>query len=126
VRVPTISLVLTLGALAVSSCTSHQAIRPVSASGIEGVFTIQGGPPPPTGVIQRVEPLAGAPIEVRHPHVTDAVAKTTTDGHGRFHVAVAAGSYEVVGFTDRGCNGDALVAVAMDRVASVELVCPIP
>jgi hypothetical protein len=98
----------------------------VSASGIEGVFTIHGGPPPPTGVIQRVEPLAGAPIEVRRPHATEVVAKTTTDGHGRFYVAVVAGSYEVVGLTDRGCSGDALVAVASRRVASVDLVCPIP
>jgi hypothetical protein len=98
----------------------------VSASGIEGVFTIQGGPLPPTGVIQRVEPLAGEPIEVRHAHATDSVAKTTTDSHGRFHVAVAAGSYEVVGLTGRGCTGDAIVAVAKHHVASVELVCPIP
>jgi hypothetical protein len=83
-------LVLALGALAVSSCTSHNAIRPVTASDIEGTFTIQGGPAPPTGVSQRVEPLAGAPIEVRHPHASEVVAKTATDDHGRFHVAVAA------------------------------------
>src|SRR5439155_21036049 len=87
VRVRRIALALTFGAVAISSCTSHHAIRPVTASGIEGVFTIEGGPAPPPGVSQRVEPLAGAPIEVRHPYAI-VVAKTTTDGHGRFQVAV--------------------------------------
>ena len=111
-----------------SAVTSPSGTATASPGVVTGTLAWSGGPLPPPPAPGPTPTPVGGTITLRE--LSGTTFTTVASGDGEFSIQVPAGSYAVTGTSGPSgpaeCQAGGTVTVVSGRVATVQVICPVP